>query len=179
MPTVKNVGEPCAGEPHARFDGGREETSDSRPRRATPGASRLPDQPQWRDAAGQHQRVLGRAWTQRGRPPAGYLTKQLAQRELDTILADARRGQLLGPTRPAGGATFAEAAAEWLRYVEHDRKRRPSTVRDYRTVVDNVLVPALGRAPLEAITSAHVDAFRRCSWVRGGCRRAPSTSTWR
>src|ERR1700733_13385582 len=26
MPTVKNVGEPCAGEPHARFDGGREET---------------------------------------------------------------------------------------------------------------------------------------------------------
>jgi hypothetical protein len=50
MPTVKNVGEPCAGEPHARFDGGREETSDSRPRRATPGASRLPDQPRWRYA---------------------------------------------------------------------------------------------------------------------------------
>src|SRR3954447_6971779 len=44
MPAVKNVGEPCAGEPHARFDGGREETSDSRPCRATPGASRLPDQ---------------------------------------------------------------------------------------------------------------------------------------
>src|SRR5512144_117073 len=44
MPPVKNVGEPCAGEPHARIDGGREETSDSRPRRATPGASRLPDQ---------------------------------------------------------------------------------------------------------------------------------------
>jgi integrase len=114
----------------------------------------------WRDAAGQHQRVLGKAWTQRGRPPAGYLTKQLAQREIDTILADARRGQLLGPMRPAGGVTFAEAAAEWLRYVEHDRKRRPSTVRDYRIVVDKVLVPALGDAPLEAITSAHVDAFR-------------------
>jgi hypothetical protein len=45
MPAVKNVGEPCAGEPHARFDGGREETNVSRPRRATPGASRLPDQP--------------------------------------------------------------------------------------------------------------------------------------
>ncbi len=36
----------------------------------------------------------------------------------------------------------------------------PSTVRNYRTVVDKVLVPALGDAPLEAITSAHVDAFR-------------------
>ena len=37
MPTVKNVGEPCAGEPHARFDGGREETRPvgyaARPRR--------------------------------------------------------------------------------------------------------------------------------------------------
>src|SRR3954470_6519499 len=74
----------------------------------------------WRDAGGQHQRVLGRAWTSHGRPPEGYLTKQAAQRELDAILADARRGQLLAPSRPASGVTFAEAAAEWLRYVEHD-----------------------------------------------------------
>jgi hypothetical protein len=42
---VENVGEPCAEEPHARFDGGREETSTSRDSRAEPGASRLPDQP--------------------------------------------------------------------------------------------------------------------------------------
>jgi integrase len=114
----------------------------------------------WRDAGGQHQRVLGRAWTSRGRPPEGYLTKQAAQRELDAILADARRGQLLAPAQPASGVTFAEAAAEWLRYVEHDRQRRPSTLRDYRIVVDKVLVPALGEAPLAAITSAHIDAFR-------------------
>ncbi len=40
MPAVKDVGEPCAGEPHARFDGGREETSASRPRPC--GARRLP-----------------------------------------------------------------------------------------------------------------------------------------
>jgi len=30
MPAVKDVGEPCEGEPHARFDGGREETNASR-----------------------------------------------------------------------------------------------------------------------------------------------------
>jgi hypothetical protein len=42
---VKNVGEPCAGEPHARIDGGREETGTSRQVRAEPGASRLPDHP--------------------------------------------------------------------------------------------------------------------------------------
>ena len=29
MPPVNGVGEPCAGEPHARFDGGREETNTS------------------------------------------------------------------------------------------------------------------------------------------------------
>jgi hypothetical protein len=43
MPTVKNVGEPCAGKPHVRIDGGREETTHSRQGRASPGASRLPD----------------------------------------------------------------------------------------------------------------------------------------
>ena len=98
----------------------------------------------WRDAAGQHQRVLGKVWTGRGKPAAGYLTKRTAQHALDEILADARRGQLLPPLRPSGGVSFADAAAEWLRYVEHDRRRRPSTVRDYRIVVDRVFVPAFG-----------------------------------
>ncbi|MFN8159740.1 MAG: site-specific integrase [Solirubrobacterales bacterium] len=121
----------------------------------------------WRDSAGQHQRVLGRSWTGRGRARDGFLTKQGAQRELDVILADARRGQLVAPARPNGGVSFAEAAAEWLRYVEHDRKRRPSTVRDYRIVVDGVLLPAFGEAPLEAITSGHVDAFRACLVAEG------------
>jgi hypothetical protein len=27
----------------------------------------------------------------------------------------------------SGGATFAEAAAEWLRFIEQDRERKPST----------------------------------------------------
>src|SRR5215218_2657646 len=42
MPTVKNVGEPCAGEPHARFDvgGGRKPDQSATPR--GPGASRRP-----------------------------------------------------------------------------------------------------------------------------------------
>jgi integrase len=114
----------------------------------------------WRDAGGQHQRVLGKAWRGRGRPAPGSLTKQGAQRELDAILAEARRGQLVAPIHPVAGATFADAAAEWLRYIEHDRKRRPSTVRDYRIVVDKALVPALGAAPLEALTGGHIDSFR-------------------
>lgn len=114
----------------------------------------------WRDAQGQHQRTLGKVWSGRGRPTSGCLTKQGAQRELDGILAEARRGQLVFSGRPVGGLSFADAAAEWLRYVEHDRKRRPSTIKDYRVVVDNVLLPVFGDAPLEAITSSHIDNFR-------------------
>src|SRR5262249_58299341 len=33
---VNDVGEPCEGKPHARFDGGREETSATRARRLSP-----------------------------------------------------------------------------------------------------------------------------------------------
>jgi hypothetical protein len=54
MATVKNVGEPCAGEPHARIDGGREETKPvglTQPR--GPGASCLPDQRRVQACVGQ------------------------------------------------------------------------------------------------------------------------------
>ena len=47
MLAVKNVGEPCAGEPHARIDGGREETRAQSAMPCDPGASRLPDHSRW------------------------------------------------------------------------------------------------------------------------------------
>jgi len=114
----------------------------------------------WRDAAGrQHKRVLGKAWTHRGRPAEGYLTKQGAQVLLDGLLVEARKA---GPqtARNAHDATFADAAAEWLRYVEFDRRRRPTTLRDYRRMVDDVLVPLFGHLPLRAITSELMDSYR-------------------
>jgi hypothetical protein len=52
------------------------------------------------------------------------------------------------PTRPSerGSAviTFAQACEHWLRYVEHERKRTPSTIADYRSAVRAHL---LGRLP--------------------------------
>ncbi|MDX6707910.1 MAG: hypothetical protein QOI48_3756 [Solirubrobacteraceae bacterium] len=115
----------------------------------------------WRDAAGvEHKKVLGRVWTGKGRPRAGYLTKSEAQRMLDDLLAEAR---MVGPgARRADSrrVTFADAAAEWLRYLEFDRKRRPNTLRDYRQAVDQVLLPTFGQLPLTELTSEMIDAFR-------------------
>src|SRR5438067_2065900 len=71
----------------------------------------------------QVQKKLGPAWTERGRPPAGYFTKRLAEDWLRSTLVDARRGALPGMVRT--GATFADAAAEFLRYTEHDRGCKP------------------------------------------------------
>lgn len=114
----------------------------------------------WRDAEGQHQVVLGKAWTKRGRPAEGYLTKQGAQRELDAILADARCHRLTSQPRLASTVTFAEAAREWLRYVEHDRKRRPSTITDYRWIVERRLLPDFGELALESVTTQRIDNWR-------------------
>jgi hypothetical protein len=69
--------------------------------------------------AGPVKKKLGAAWTERCRPPAGYFTKRTAEEWLGGVLDEPRRGTLHGMVRT--GATFADAAAEWLRYVEHDR----------------------------------------------------------
>jgi hypothetical protein len=52
------------------------------------------------------------------------------------------------------GATFADASAEWLRYIEQDRRRKPSTVSGYQAIVRAQLLPAFGSMPIESITSA-------------------------
>jgi integrase len=106
----------------------------------------------------QRTKRLGPAWSDRGRPPDGYFTRKTAEQELHAILTDARRGQL--PDAVMTGTTFADAAAEWLRYVEQDRKRRSSTIQDYRNVVRNDLLPEVGETPIERITTEWIDGFR-------------------
>src|SRR5438128_9716914 len=107
----------------------------------------------------QVQKKIGPAWTGRGRPPAGYVTKRLAEDWLRDVLDQARRGTLPGLVRT--GATFADAAAEFLRYVEHDRGAKPSTLRDYRSVIEAHLLPAFGEDRLEDITPKLIEEWRR------------------
>jgi site-specific recombinase XerC len=47
--------------------------------------------------------------------------------------------------------TFADAAAEYLRYIEHDRGRKPSTLRGYRSALQAHLLPAANH-PLPSAT---------------------------
>jgi len=57
------------------------------------------------------------------------------------------------------GATFADAAAEWLLYVEHDRDVKPSTMRDYWSVVERLL-PVFGALAVEKITAPQIETWR-------------------
>jgi integrase len=105
----------------------------------------------------QVQKKLGPAWTERGRPAAGYYTKRLAEDWLRETLAAARHGTLPGMVRT--GATFADAAAEYLRYVEHDRGRKPSTLRGYRSTIDVHLLSPFGEMPVEDVTTPVIEAW--------------------
>jgi integrase len=55
------------------------------------------------------------------------------------------------------GATFADAVAEYMRWLEHDRQRKPSTLRDYNSIIRAHLLPAFGEQRLEDITSDQVE----------------------
>lgn len=105
----------------------------------------------------QVQKKIGPAWSERGRPLDGYYTKRLAEEWLREVLHQAARGELPAQTRT--GVTFAEAAAEWLRYIEIDRQRKPSTVAGYRWIVRAQLVPAFGALPVEAITTEAIEQW--------------------
>src|SRR5665213_296437 len=108
----------------------------------------------------QVQKKIGPAWTERGRPPAGFVTKRTAEAWLQDTLAQARRGTLHGMVRT--GATFADAAAEFLRYIEHDRARKPETVKTYASIIRHQLLPVFGQKRLESITSDMVE-----QWIAG------------
>lgn len=101
----------------------------------------------------QVQRRLGPVWQGRGRPPEGHFTKRTADEALQAILSDARRGLLPDPG-DRSGKTFSDACSEWLRYLEVERERAPSTLRDYRNVVRGSLIPEFGpETSLDQITT--------------------------
>jgi integrase len=105
----------------------------------------------------QPQRRLGRVWTKRTRPPESYLTRGMAEARLAAILAGDDPLVNIAPSH----VTFGMACDEHLRYLEHDRQRKPSYLRDCGSVVRCYLLPEFGEStPVEDITTADVDALR-------------------
>jgi integrase len=103
------------------------------------------------------QRRLGKLWTKRSRPPAGYLTRPQAEARLEAILAGDDPLVNLTPSR----VTFKAACDEHVRYLEHDRQRKRSTIGDAQSTIKVHLLPAFGEStPVEDITTVDVDAFR-------------------
>jgi hypothetical protein len=111
----------------------------------------------WRDAAGQHKKVLGRDWTDKGPPPAGYLREKEAQAALQAILTDARRGTV---EQLRTGLTFDLAAEQWLAWGVRDRDWKPSTLSDNRSVLNAHLLPAFAPKRIERITPDDIEQWR-------------------
>jgi hypothetical protein len=94
---------------------------------------------------------IGPEWTGRGRPAAGYHTKHTAENWLSDVIdhcpmsstryAAARSGGMVRT-----GASLTDAVVEYTRWLEHDRRRKPSTLRDYNHLdVEPFLRHAAGR----------------------------------
>jgi integrase len=130
----------------------------------------------WTDAGGvKRTRTLGKAhvrdsgkWTPRkaiiwragdGPCPRGSLTPKMAEELLDEILEDARTPLVVLPakTEPDNIPTFGDAVDAWLEYLEVERRRKYSTLRDARNVTKANLLPRFGRdTPLYSIEREEV-----------------------
>jgi len=105
------------------------------------------------------QRRLGRVWSKRTRPPAGYLTRSMADARLEAILAG--DDPLVNVEPPRAVVTFGHACDQHLRYLEHDKQRKRTYVRDARSTINAHLVPEFGRdTPVEEIATEAIEAYR-------------------
>ncbi len=57
------------------------------------------------------------------------------------------------------GATVADACAEYLPYIDQDRQRTPSTLRDYDSIFRNHVLRHLGDIPLVDLTAERVECW--------------------
>ena len=120
------------------------------PRRAPARAGLVREVPAARRAPGPEE---DRAGLDRARPAAGRLLHEADRPRSGCVTCSTRRGAERCPGWSPSGATFADAAAEWLRFIEQDRERKPSTLRDYRSALERApaagvrRIAARGRSP--------------------------------
>jgi integrase len=96
--------------------------------------------------------------------PRGFLTPKTAQAALDDLLDEVR---LAIPDTPIDDApeedvpTFGDAVYAWLEYLEVEKRRKHSTLRDARNVAKGNLLPRFGRETPLFVTERHEVVVRR------------------
>lgn len=90
----------------------------------------------------QHRRKFGTADT---------MTATQARAEAQAMKAAAQKGETVGAPTPAqrGTVTLGACVEDWLDYVA--ARRRPATVRTYRTLMTNLTNAPIARTPVDAI----------------------------
>jgi integrase len=111
----------------------------------------------WRDPSRtQFKKRLGQAWLERdpegkwvrrrGRVRPGYLDERRAYREMARIIKEHEEDQRrTSPEQRA--ATFDDAAAAWLEYVQYEKRVKPTTLARYRSMLRQPGSATLPRTP--------------------------------
>jgi integrase len=110
-------------------------------------------------------KVIGKAWTKRSRPPAGYLTRSAADDILKRFVE--AEGVSVEAVR---GITFGHAADAYLASLEAkitSGSFRASTLRTYRNIIEADLRPRWGDRPAGTITRTEIDDYRATLVDRG------------
>src|ERR1035437_6346618 len=103
-------------------------------------------------------KVLGKAWTKRSRPAAGYLTRAAAEAALRRFLGG-EGARLVA----AGGITFGRAADAYIASLKAritSGSFRSSTLRTYRDIIETDLRPLWGDQPIGTIAREEIEAYR-------------------
>lgn len=112
----------------------------------------------WRDAHGeQFERRLGLAWEEKGPAPEGYLREKDAHAQLQAILTDARRG---ASEQRRVAVTFDVVADEWIAWGIRERDWKPSSLSDYRSILNAHLLPAFRGKRVERIDADEIEQWR-------------------
>jgi integrase len=102
------------------------------------------------------QKQLGPAWTERGGRWPATSRSAPRKRSSERLLEDGRDPAAVR----RDGSAFAEAAAEWLRFIAQDRDRKPSTPVDSRCALNVHLLPVFGERSIESITTEEIELWR-------------------
>jgi integrase len=102
------------------------------------------------------------AWTVDYKDNSGKRHQEAFEKKRDAVAYEAKvRTQVRAGTHTAliASPTIAEAAQDWLAYVELEGRER-STLTQYRQHANLHILPRLGHERLAALTTPHINAFR-------------------